>query len=234
MDRLTRKELKSDRFAIEVQHSVEYVADHRRQLIRWGSVAAALLVIALGVYFYRQYTHRIRQEALFSALQIQNATIGQAPNEFTVAFATQADREKASVKAFTELWAKYPGTVEGNIAEYYLAVNAADQGKMPEAEKRFKNVVDSGNSNLSSLAKLALAQIYASEGKIAQGESLLRPLIDHPTAVVSKEQAIFALAHLLENTKPQEARKLLEPLRSSTRAPISRAAITALSNIPQK
>ena len=29
-------------------------------------------------------------------------------------------------------------------------------------------------------------------------------------------------------------RDALEPLRSSTRAPISRAAITALSNIPQK
>ena len=45
------------------------------------AMGLAVLVIALGVYFYRQYTHRIRQEALFSALQIQNATIGQAAND---------------------------------------------------------------------------------------------------------------------------------------------------------
>jgi len=105
---------------------------------------------------------------------------------------------------------------------------------MPEAEKRFKDVADSADSNLASLAKLALAQVYASEGKVAQGETIVRSVIDRPTALVSKEQATFALAHLLENTKPQEARKLLEPFRSSTRSPISRAAITALSNIQQK
>ena len=234
MDRLTRKELKSDRFALEVQHSVEYVAVHRRQMTRWGAAAAAVLVIALAVYFYRQHTHSVRQEALYSALQIQNATIGQAPNEYTVAFASQTEREKAAVKAFTEVANKYPGTLEGNIAQYYLGINASDQGKTAEAEKHFQEAADSGNGNLASLAKLALAQIYASEGKISQGETILRSVIDHPSVVVSKEQATFVLAHMLESTKPLEARKLLEPLRSSARSPVSRAAITALSNLPQK
>lgn len=233
MDRLTRKELKSDRFALEVQHSVEYVSDHRRQVIRWTSIGVAVVVIILAVYFYRQHMHSVRQEALFSALQIQNASIGQPQSEYSEAFPTQADREKAAIKAFTEIATRYSGTEEGNIAEYYLGVNAADQGKMPEAEKRFKAAADGGGKNLASLANLALAQIYGSEGKRGEAEKILRSLMDHPTAVVSKEQATFALAHLLENTKPQEARKLLEPLRSSPRAPLSRAAITALSNMPK-
>lgn len=234
MDRLTRKELKTDRFAVEVQHSVEYVADHRQQVIRWGSVGGVVLVAALAMYFYSQHMHGVRQEALFSAMQIQNANIGPAANEYTVTFPSAPERDKAAVKAFTDVAAKYSGSEEGVMAQYYLAMKAADQGNIAEAEKRFKEVADSGQSNISSLAKLALAQIYGSEGKTAEGESLLRWLLDHPTALVSKEQATFALAHLLEATKPQEARKLLEPLRSSSKAPISRAAVTALSNMPQK
>ncbi len=31
MDKLTRKELKSDKFALEVQHSVEFVSQHREK-----------------------------------------------------------------------------------------------------------------------------------------------------------------------------------------------------------
>jgi predicted negative regulator of RcsB-dependent stress response len=234
LDRLTRKELKTDRFAVEVQHSVEYMSDHRRQMIRWGGIGLAVLVIALAVYLYRQHTHTVRQEALFSALQVQNANVGPAQNEFTLTFPTQAEKDTAAQKAFTEVAAKYSGSDEGNIAEYYLAINAIDRGKTVEAEKRFKEVADSGNKDVASLAKLALAQIYGSEGKVAEGESLIRPLIDHPSATVSKEQATFALAHLLEKTKPQEARKLLEPLRSSDRGPISRSAVTALADMSQK
>lgn len=234
MDRLTRKELKTDRFAVEVQHSVEYMSDHRRQVIRWGGAALAVLVVAFAIYFYRQHTHNVRQDALFSALQVQNANVGPAPNEYTLTFSTLAEKDTATQKAFTDLATKYAGSDEGNIAEYYLAINAIDHGKAPEAEKRFKAVADSGNKDIGSLAKLALVQIYASEGKTAEGESLIRPLIDHPTATVSKEQATFALAHLLAKSKPQEARKLLEPLRSSDRGPVSRAAVTALADMQQK
>jgi predicted negative regulator of RcsB-dependent stress response len=219
---------------VEVQHSVEYMAHHRRQLVRWGSVGGVVLVIVLAGYFYRQYMHGVRQQALYSAMQIQNANIGPAANEYSVAFPNPAEREKAAVKAFTEIAAKYSGSDEGIVAQYYLATNAADKGNMAEAGKRFKDVADSGEKNISSLAKLSLAQVSASEGKMAEGEALLRNLMDHPTALVSKEQATFALAHMLEKTKPQEARKLLEPLRSSSRAPISRAAVAALAGMSQK
>ena len=234
MDRLTRKELKSDRFALEVQHGVEYVSDHRRQLIRWGSVALAVAVVVLAVFFYRGHEHQVRQAALREALRIQDATIGPAQNEFTVAFPTQADRDKAVNKAFTDLATKYSGSDEGIIAEFYLGTNAADQGKIPEAEKRFKIVVDSGNAPMASLAKLALAQVYGSEGKVAEGEKLLQSVIDHPTVMVSKEQATVALGELIAPTDPLRARKLLEPLRSSPRAKVSQAAISALSDLPQK
>ena len=84
--------------------------------------------------------------------------------------------------------------------------------------------------NYASLAKFALAQMYQAQGKIAQAEQLLRGLVQKPTVMVSKEQATIALGRLLGPTKPAEARKLLEPLRTE-RSAVSRAALTALSEI---
>ena len=57
--------------------------------------------------------------------------------------------------------------------------------------------------------------------------------MDHPTILVSKEQATIALGKLLLRTKPEEGRKLLEPLRTQAGA-VSRAAISALSEAPAK
>jgi predicted negative regulator of RcsB-dependent stress response len=233
VDRLTRKELKSDRFALEVQHSIQVVSDHRQQLTRWGTIAGVVAILVIAVVMYRNHEHVVRQEALHAAQQLQNASIGPQQNELSVSFPTQAERDKAVNKSFTELAAKYSGTDEGLIAEFFLGTNAADQGKLSEAEKRLKVVADAGIP-YSALAKLSLAQVYAAEGKLADGEKLVQSLIDHPTPLVSKEAATIALAELIQSKDPQRARKLLEPLRSSPRGSVSRVAISALSDMSQK
>jgi TolA-binding protein len=234
LDRLTRKELKSDHFAIEVQHGVEYVSDHRKQMGLYGAIAAALAVVIVGVYLYLQYTHGVREEALSSALQIVNAQVGPQQNEYTLAFPTEEARKQAAAKALTDVATKFSGSEEGDIADYMLGSTAANEGNLPDAEKRLKRVAESGNGNAASMAKLALAQVYAGEGKQADAERTARELMDHPTAMVSKEQAAFALAHIIEDTKPGEARKLLEPYRSSDRPNLSRAAINALGIMTNK
>ena len=94
-------------------------------------------------------------------------------------------------------------------------------------------VIDNGNANYAALAKIALAQVYASQNKISDARKLIQSVIDHPAATVSKEAATIALAHLLAPTDPGAARKLLEPLRGSERAAVSRQAITALSELPK-
>lgn len=234
MDRLTRKELKTDRFALEVQHSVEYVSEHRRQLVQWGAVAVVVVLLIVGVFVYRNYQASVRQEKLAAAMLIMNATIGPAPSEFVLAFPTQADRDKAFDKAFTELATKYPGTDEGDLAEFYLGTHAADAGHTDEAAKHYKVVADSGSGPYPSLAKLSLAQIYASQNKLADGKKLIQSVIDHPSELVSKEQAIIAMAELIAPTDPAGARKMLEPLRGFPRSSISRAALNALSDLDQK
>jgi hypothetical protein len=84
------------------------------------------------------------------------------------------------------------------------------------------------------VAKLALAAVYGGEGKRGEGEKLIQSVIDHPNVLVSKEQATMELAELIEKSDPQRARKLMEPLRTSPRPNLSRAAVTALGQIPGK
>jgi predicted negative regulator of RcsB-dependent stress response len=233
VDRLTRKELKSDRFALEVQHGIQVVSEHRQQLTRWGTVIGVVAILVIAVILYRNHEHTVRQEALHAAQQLQNANIGPQQNEFSISFPTQAERDKAVNKAFTELAAKYPGTDEGLIAQFFLGTNAADQGRLAEADKRLKEVADS-STPYSALAKMSLAQVYAAEGKLADGEKLLQSLIDHPTPLVSKESATIVLAEVIQSKDPQRARKLLEPLRSNPRSSVSRVSISALSDMSQK
>jgi len=233
VDRATRKELKSDKFALEVQHGVEYVTGHRQMLMRYGTIAAAAVVVILGIYLYVRYQHGVRQEAFQVAQRIEDGTVGPAQSDYSVAFATQADKDKAADKAWSDLAAKYPGSQEAVIAEFYLGGHAADKGNLQEAAKRFQIVIDDGGAVYASLGKLALAQVYASQGKLDDARKVLQSLIDHPTATVSKEQATITLARILAPTNPQAARKLLEPLRGSDRAAVSRAALSALSELPK-
>lgn len=229
---LTRKELKTDKFVLEFEHGVELFSEHRQQIIRWGSVALGLIVVVVAVNMYRNHTRSLRQDALHSAMEIQNSTVGPQGNDFTKTFPTAADRDKAVRKAFSDLAAKYPGTDEGAIGEFFLGTNAADSGNLAEAEKHFKAVVDSGRGVYVSVAKLSLGQIYASEGKVADGEKLIQSVIDHPTVLVSKDEATIALGQLLQASDPDKARKILEPLRTSTRPNVSKAAIDAVAQLP--
>lgn len=234
MDKLTRKELKSDKFALEVQHSVEFVSEHRKQLARWGPVVAVLALLIAAVMWYRSYQHNVREEALHSAMQIQNSQIGPKQSDFVVTFATTQERDAAVLKAWRDMAAKYPGTQEGDIAEYFLGTNASDAGNLPEAAKHFQAAIDSGSGPYASEAKLALAAVYAAQGKVNDGAKLIQSVIDHPTVMVSKDAATLALADLIKQSDPQRARQLVDPLRSSTRAAVSKAAITLEASLAKQ
>ena len=228
--RITRKELKTDKFAVEVEHTVDYVAEHRRQLVLYGSIAVALVAISVGIYFYLGHQQTVRARALADAIEIQQAQIG-APNPGAlVTFPTEDAKRAAEIKAFSEMAAKYPGSGEGAVAKYYLGAIASDQGKMADAEKLFQDAAARGDKNYASLARFSLAQIYMGQNRRADAEAILRDLMAHPTLFVSKEQATIELAKCIGPAKPAEAKKLLDPLRAGT-GPVAQAAMAATPDV---
>ena len=233
MDRVTRSKLKTDRFAVEVEHSVEYVAEHRKQVIQYGAIALVVALIAAGVWYYRGVKKEERQADLAAAMDIVQARIAAAPPPGGgLYYPTEAAKTAAAEKAFKDLIEKYPGSEEGTISASYLGALSMDQNKLSDAEKYFQQAADSGDKEYASIGKLSLAQVYLSENRAADAEKLLRSLYDNPTTFVSKEQAAIALARALTSTKPAEARKLLDPLRTE-RPAVSQVAIGLIGQLPQ-
>ena len=229
---LTRKELKTDQVAKTASDVFEWTSDHRQEVVRWGGIAVVAVIAVIGISYYRSYQAEARQVALAEALRIDDAGVGKEQvQQQNLHYNTPEEKEKARTAAFSALAAKYSGTQEGAIAEIYLASWAADKGDLAEAEKRFKNVVDSGPKVYASQARLSLAQVYGGEGKTADAQKVLQPLIDNSSETVSKEEATLLLAQLLAKSNPAEARKLAGPLRSSTRAAVSRAANSVFGEI---
>lgn len=233
MDRITRSKLKTDQFALEVEHSVEYVTEHRKQVIQYGVVAAVVALIAWGIWYYRDRQHEARENELSAAMDVMQAPVAPNGPAGQLFFTTDALKNAAAEKAFKPIIEKYSGSDEAAVASSYMGAISTDEGKLPDAEKYFRQAADSGNKNYASVGKLSLAQVYLSEGRKDDAEKLLRSLYESPTALVSKEQAAVSLARALSTTKPAEARKLLEPLRTG-RSAVGQAAITLLSELPQK
>jgi predicted negative regulator of RcsB-dependent stress response len=230
--RITRKELKADKFALEVGQTVNFFEDHRREIVRYGGVAlgVAALIVAYSVYSRRQQT--AREEVLASAIQIQEAPVGAPSSDGRVSFPTQDAKDQATTRTFSALAAQYSGSAEAEIAQYYLGSIQADEGQMATAEKSFLEVSLKGDARYSSLAKLSLAQIYFSDGRDAEGEKVLRDLMAHPSLFVSQDQAAITLARFLMTKRPAEARKLLDPLKTQN-SQVGQLALTLSSQIPQ-
>lgn len=234
MDKVTRKELKTDKFAVEVGHSLEYVAEHGKQAKLYGGIALAALIAVLGGYYFFTTRAADRQADLAKALEAKEGVVGAAPQpgDPRKSYLTQTDKDKAVAAAFNDVIKKWSGSNESAVAHFQLGVIASDEGKLDEAGKHFQAAASDGNADTASVAKLSLAQVYQATNKAADAEKLYRELIARPTVLVSKEQATWSLARMLASSNPAEARKLIQAYEKDDRPAIARAAAVLLQELP--
>jgi predicted negative regulator of RcsB-dependent stress response len=229
--RITRKELKSDKFAQEVGLTVTFFEEHQKDVVRYGGIGVAAVLLVSGFFIYQRHEHAAREEALAQAIRVQETPVANVATNGQQIYQTQDAKDQAAIKAFADIESKYSGSDEAQIAEYYLGCVHSDQGKMADAEKNFLNVANRGDKNYASLAKVALADIYFSDGRVDQGEKMLRDLMEHPTIFVSKEQAALSLAKHLIGRKNAEVRKLLAPIKDG-KSPVASIAQTMYAQLP--
>lgn len=219
MDKSLQNVIKHDQVLETVEHASEYVSSHRKQVLIYAG--AAVLVAALG-YFgwtYFQAQKKERQLELGAAVGLTAET---------------TNRTNESIKnlsaAYQKVIDKYPGSDEANLAKFIQGTFELEQGDAAKGEKMIRESM-SADRETASLAKYAVADIELARGNAAEAEKLLRELVASPTYMIPKEQATLQLARVISKTKPEEARKLLEPLRSA-RSPISTPAIEILGTLP--
>jgi hypothetical protein len=224
---LTRHELKDqlqhDHFTDAVSNVVSYAGSHRQPLIRAGVAVVLIALLGGGIWWYLADQAAKRQQELSAAMTIQDAPVGAA-SDFAKSYPTEDAKKDAFMAAISSVAAKYPGTREGLIAQYYRGTARAQKGDVAGAESDLRIVADS-SSGVAPLAKIALVNLYTGDKKGVEAQTLLQGLIKNPSPLVSKAQAQILEAQVDQSSNPQAAKDALKSIDAAARErpPVKRA-----------
>jgi tetratricopeptide (TPR) repeat protein len=234
----TRQQLKQDRFAETAKETVSWAVEHRNKLIVAGIVLAVFLAVVLGGWFYLNGQDQKASVALGTAVGTYSAplrppNVPATPN--VQSFTSTAQRAEAAQKQFQAVVNQYPHTRSAEFARYFLGLTYRDMGKNSEAEKYLKDVAGGHNQFLASLARFALAGVYAQTNRQADAIKIYQDLIAHPTTTVPKSSSELELATLYEAQQPAEAARIYEEIRKAEPQSVAaQVANTRLAAINQK
>ncbi len=222
----TRHHLKQDAFSRATigvaEKTADWTVEHRNTLI----ISVVVAVIVIGAVAGGWYYLNTQDEKASFDLSIAVRTLGtqlRAPGtpeqpDFPT-FTSIKERSQAAQKQFQAIIDKYPHTRTADMAHYFLAVTQKDLGDTASAERNFKDVVSKGNKEVSSVAKDALAALYADTNRTKDAIALYQELVNKPTTSVSKVTAQLQLAELYQDSnQPLDAKKLYEQIKKDNPA----------------
>jgi len=217
VDTQTRQALKQeDPLVHATAASAEWLEQNKATAIRWAIIGVAVLALAIaGAVIYTQRA-AAAQNAFGSAMNVYSTPIAiasQPPPPGTKTFANPAERAKASAPLFVNVADHYGFTKAGHDALYFAGLSYADMGDTAHAETYLQQAMNKGSGNISSLAKLALANLYTENGRTADAIKLLQELVNKPTDAVPVGTAQLTLASVYQTTDPKKAQQILTLLK---------------------
>ena len=217
----TRHQLKQDAFSRVTIGAAEKTADwtvqHRTTIIVAAIAAVVLIGGVIGGWYYLNAQDEKASLDLSIAVrtmdtQLRPAGTPEQPDFPT--FTSAKERAEAARKQFQAIVDKYPHTRTADMAHYFLGVTSQTLSDNTAAEKNFKEVISSGNREVSSIAKDALAALYGQTNRPKDAIALYQELINKPTASVSKVTAQLQLAELYQNSnQPLDAKRTYEQIK---------------------
>lgn len=172
-------------------------------------VVGAILVLAiiLGiVYSWNKRSSGAAQYALGKAIETSRVRVTDVPpaaGSTEKTFKSEKERAEAAIAEFEAVSNKYGGAV-GEKAKYFVAVNRLMTDR--DAAITELTAISAGTTPSAYMAKFALAQTKASDGKYDEAASLYQELAAAADPIVSKETVNFELAKVYEKQdKKQEA-----------------------------
>lgn len=217
MDQQTKQALKHDQFVDTTTHGIEWASDHRKSVIRTALIGLGVVIVAVGITIFVNHQTDAAAVAFGSAMQTYQAplvTAGQPPSPGVKTYNSAEERAKAANSQFLAVADKYGWTTEGKNARYLAGLTYLEEGQTQTAEATLKQVADSWNKDLSSLANEALADLYHQTGRDSLAVEIYTQLTDHPTDAVPAGLAQIQLAELYAaQGKTDQANKIYAQLK---------------------
>jgi tetratricopeptide (TPR) repeat protein len=181
-----------------------------------GVLLVGLLVVVLVKWNARKGDEA--REALGRGIDLSTATISTTPptGSSGITFPSEQDRARSAIAEFEKVAAKY-GDPYRSEARYFIATNrlAIDREKGISELSALSN---EGPSEVSTLAKFALAQAKESDGKLDEAAQIYTDVAKLNNLAVSPETANLRLAKVYEKQgKKKEAVDLLFKLVDASR-----------------
>ncbi len=229
MDQQTKAALKKDTFIDTTTHGFEWASENRRSVITTTALLlAAIVIVVLSVVIYNSRSDAA-SEAFGDAMltyQTPLAVPGQPVPPGVKTFASTVERAKTANALFLSVANKYGMTPSGKTARYFAGLTYVEAGQSQQAEDTLKKVASSWDSDLSGLAKVALAQLYRNTGRDSQAIDIYKQLIAKPTTTVPSGLAQLQLAELYQSEgKTADAKQIYASLKDSD--PKGPAGLTA-------
>ena len=167
---------------------------------------AAIALLAFIIMKWSRRSNGEAQAALGKAVEVSQRRVTDQPvpaGSTDVVYKSEKERGEAAIAEFQSVADKFGGSV-GEKAKYFIAVNKlyVDRAAgIAELETVSKSSSDSGK-----LAKFAVAQTKAEDGKFDEAATIYQELLAMSDAIIAKDSLNFALAKVYEKqSKTKEA-----------------------------
>jgi TolA-binding protein len=205
MKRIERHKLKENDFAETVARARDLLVE-RQQTVTVTVVAIVAVVVILGAFMaWRTSRKNHATESLAQALAVAEAPVvtppppapgSPPPVQQPGTFRTEQARAEAALPMLMKTADSYPSTDAGVTARFRAAATLADLGRFPEAEQRYREVIDkAGRSSIyAKTAKLGLADTLAAEKKYDEAISTLKELTTDSNLQLPLDGVLMQLA----------------------------------------
>lgn len=197
-----KKPAYKDPFQQKIGKQVEQLGkglEGRGKQILYGLLALVVVgILAFVVYSYSRRQNNAAQAALGKAIETSQSQVSAQPMPGYPGktFATEKERAEAAIAEFQEVASKF-GSPYSDRAKYFIAIERlkldreAGISELAEAAK-------SSDKETAALAKFAIGQTRASEGKLDEAVTIYSEFLSQGGSLPPKETVNFGLAGIYE------------------------------------
>ncbi|MEO7674329.1 MAG: tetratricopeptide repeat protein [Pyrinomonadaceae bacterium] len=204
----------------KVEEAGKKLEGHRKNIL-YGVAALVVLAVIIGIFYsWNSRSKAAAQAALGKAIETADAQVTSVPptaGTTAKSFKTSKERSEAAIAEFQAVADQYGGAV-GEKAKYFAAVNRLNVDR-PAGIQELESLSKSSD-DVGKLAKFALAQTRADDGRPEEAVTLYQELLATADPIVSKDTISLALANIYEKQgrKPEAVDILFGVVKAASEA----------------